>query len=262
MKQNTRDPSARDAAQALSLLERWDAQQTGFIRYRDMRFEAMCSIIERTCPDQKPRILDLACGPGSLIKRLISNFPEIEVVGTDKDPLLLEIASDVFRSDDRVTLLERDLDTPQWQEGIDGPFDAVVSTTALHWLEPEFLTRLYFDLAKLVRPGGVFMNGDHLKYDEVSQSIFREIAEKDDEDAQSATFGHGVENWEQWWEAAEAVPAYSDAASRRREVWDGKNNATPKVTVGYHLETLRSAGFSQVGTVWQYLDDYVIAAFR
>ena len=248
--------------QAQSLLKRWDAQQTGFIRHRDLRFEAMITVIRNICQNKKPRILDLACGPGSLVGLLLTAFPDIEIVGVDKDPLLIAIARDVYGDDDRVTLLEVDLDSPSWMDGISGEFDAVVSTTALHWLEPHILSRVYFEVADLIRPGGVFMNGDHLQYDENAQSIFGAIAKQDDQEAQSASFDHGVDNWDQWWEAAEAVSDYACAVSKRKVIWENKNTAKPKVTLGYHLETLRSAGFTQTGTVWQYLDDYVLAAFR
>ncbi|WP_366521110.1 class I SAM-dependent methyltransferase [Lapillicoccus sp.] len=43
-------------------------------------------------------------------------------------------------------------------------FDAVLSSTALHWLPAEALSGLYRDLAQLLRPGGVFLNADHLPY--------------------------------------------------------------------------------------------------
>jgi hypothetical protein len=41
---------------------------------------------------------------------------------------------------------------------------AVLSSTALHWLEPEPLTRRYRDLGRLLRPGGVFLSGDHMAF--------------------------------------------------------------------------------------------------
>lgn len=251
-----------DINQASAILARWDAQQTGFIRHREMRFEVMCTMIKHVCEGKKPRVLDLACGPGSLSQRLLNTFPDIEIVAVDKDPLLLEIGTEVFAEDDRIRFQEVDLDTPNWLDTVEGPFDAVVSTTALHWLEPEFLARVYFELAKLIRPGGVFMNGDHLLYDALSQPTFRAVAEQEAETMKRDTFGNGVEDWKQWWDAVEALPKYAKAVARRKNVWSGRNLTPPKVTVGYHLETLRSAGFSQTGVAWQCFDDYVVAAIR
>ena len=40
--------------------------------------------------------------------------------------------------------------------------DAAVSTTALHWLTQPALVALYAELAQLLRPGGLVLNGDHL----------------------------------------------------------------------------------------------------
>ncbi|MDN5915253.1 MAG: class I SAM-dependent methyltransferase [Pseudonocardia sp.] len=38
------------------------------------------------------RLLDLACGPGSLARRAVRRFPGAEVVGVDFDPVMLELA--------------------------------------------------------------------------------------------------------------------------------------------------------------------------
>ena len=152
-------------------------------------------------------------------------------------------------------------DEPSWNQALSGPFDAVVSSTALHWLHADVLSRLYFDLAAMIAPGGIFLNGDHFLYDDVAQPVLRGIARKDDEQTQNVAFERGVDTWDVWWEAAESHPPYADAAKERARRWNGKA-AAPKVTLGYHLQTLRSAGFREVGTVWQYLDDYVVCAIR
>ena len=38
-----------------------------------------------------------------------------------------------------------------------------VPATALHWLEPDALAALYRTLAARLRPGGVFVNADHMR---------------------------------------------------------------------------------------------------
>lgn len=250
----------KDGIDPHNLLARWDAQQTAFIKYRDLRFDAIVSTIARVS-QPKPRVLDIACGPGSLTRAVLAGIPDASVVAVDKDPILLEIARDVLGSDDRVDILDTDLDEPDWAKTIVGPFDAIVSSTALHWLRPEILSRLYLQFGELVREGGVFLNGDHLQYDETAQPTFRRIAKEDDEFNQKLAFDNGTDNWDDWWKVAEAYPPYAEAAIERKKRWEGKDPG-PKVTLGYHLETLRCAGFAEVGTVWQYLDDYVLCAVR
>lgn len=246
---------------AQALLESWDRQQTAFIRYRDQRFASIVSMVRRVC-GAAPRVLDLACGPGSMSRAVRDALPEARIVACDKDPLLLAIARDVFAGDEKMEILEIDLDDAGQVLALPGVFDAAMSSTALHWLHPPALAALYYALADKIRQGGVFMNGDHLYYDEIAQPSFRRIASEDDADQQETHFAAGVDTWEDWWAKATACARYAEAAAARETVWEGKNNPTPKVTLGYHLETLRSAGFAETGTIWQYLDDVVVCAIR
>lgn len=250
----TAHPSSSD------LLRRWDAQQTAYIRHRDQRFTVMVEAIARQC-GRAPRVLDLACGPGSLSAALLAHLPEARIVAVDKDPVLLAIAREIFAGQDNVSVLAADLDQLDWLSGIDGAFDAVVSSTALHWLAPQHLAQLYFALADRVVEGGLFLNADHLLYDEIAQPALRTLARQDDEANQQRAFGSGTDTWDQWWDAAQSRPDFAAAAKQREAVWLGKIPPA-KVTLGYHLETLRSAGFRQTGTIWQYLDDYVVCAVR
>ena len=258
----------RNRTDPKSLLLRWDAQQTGYIEFRAECFDAMARIVNRVGGDH-PRILDLACGPGSLSAAMLERNPKADIVAVDKDPVLLAIATDVFAHDDRVAVVEADLDDAAWTKAAlaggqnpNRPFDAVVSATALHWLRPPILARVYFELADMVREDGVFMNADHLYYDAVAQPRLRALSEQDEQDQQDRSFGKVAEDWDTWWAAAQARPEYAEAARRRAEIWEGKMSAVPKVTQGYHLETLRSAGFRETDIVWRYLNGMVVCGFR
>lgn len=251
----THEPSAQE------LLQRWDAQQTAFIKHRDQRFDIMVDTIRRLAPAQ-PRILDLACGPGSLSQALLTGLENCQVVAVDKDPVLLKLAQEMLPAEGKATVLDIDLNNIDWQHSeLQGPFDAIVSSTALHWLEPDSLSRLYFQLAQRLRPGGIFMNADHLYFDAHAQTTLHQLAKADDQANQDEAFGQGVDDWDQWWALAESRRDYRDAVEERRRRWANDTPPT-KVTLGYHLETLRSAGFKETGTIWQYLDDYVICAIR
>lgn len=254
---------ARDEARAL--IARWDAQQTGYIRHREARFDTIARVVAaRTAEVPAPRILDLAAGPGSLGADVLSAVPHGRLILLDKDPALLALARDAHALDDRVTVVAGDL-TGDWaaHPALAEPFDAVVSSTALHWLQPDALVRVYFQLADMIRPGGILLNGDHLLYDEISQPAMRAVAARDDETVQAETFAGGADSWEQWWDAVAASPRYASAFDARESAWgDELHVAPPKVTLGFHRETLRSAGFAETGTVWRYLDDHVVYGIR
>jgi trans-aconitate methyltransferase len=51
-------------------LERWDAQQSGYIPHREERFSAMFDALEILLPPDFVAV-DLGCGPGSLARRLL-----------------------------------------------------------------------------------------------------------------------------------------------------------------------------------------------
>jgi hypothetical protein len=76
---------------------------------------------------------------------------------------------------------------------------------------------------------------------------------------QQTTFAGDTDTWDEWWQAVADEPRYAEALARRSEVWGAElHEAPPKVTLGFHLESLASAGFAETGTVWQYLDDHVV----
>jgi trans-aconitate methyltransferase len=58
-----------------SWLARWDAQQTGYLPDREARFTVMFDTLEVLLPAGFTA-LDVACGPGSLSRRLVARFPE------------------------------------------------------------------------------------------------------------------------------------------------------------------------------------------
>ena len=124
-----------------------------------------------------PVILDLGCGPGSLGDRLAARLPGAEIVGLDYDPVLLSLARVLHVDDPDRSWIELDMRRHDWVEYLEGrQFDAVVSTTALHWLGAPNLMRVYQDLTKVLAPGGVFVNGDICSYDQTQPTLRRMAA--------------------------------------------------------------------------------------
>jgi trans-aconitate methyltransferase len=76
--------------------------------------------------------------------RLLDRFPAAAVVGVDADPLLLGLARSAYFDRSGLRIVGRDLRVDDWVTAVgEGGFDAVVSTTALHWLTPTELTAVY-----------------------------------------------------------------------------------------------------------------------
>ncbi len=202
-------------ADARTWIDRWDAQQQSFLPDREERFTALIDAVQECAGRADPLVLDLGCGPGSLATRLLRRIPEATVVAIDADPLLLALgraasngltgsggAAGALRFEDL------DLRVPGWTAalGLHRQADAAVSTTALHWLPPDALAAMYAEVATVLRPGGLMLNGDHLTEDKAAAPTLarlgRALNEREEQRRDSI-----AETWEAWWGAVTADPA-------------------------------------------------------
>jgi cyclopropane fatty-acyl-phospholipid synthase-like methyltransferase len=143
-------------------IERWDKMQERYIARRSERFDVMVQLVSNT--QSKVRyILDLGCGTGSLMLKMLKAFTSARVIGIDFDPTLLPLARKRLKShENRTLVILDDLRKSKWLKQIPKSVDAVVSATALHWMQLEELIKLYSKLAKIIKPGGIFLNADHV----------------------------------------------------------------------------------------------------
>jgi tRNA (cmo5U34)-methyltransferase len=105
------------------------------------------------------RVLDLGAGDGRLLALLKRDRPQLRGIALDFSDLMLDAARERFSGDDRVTLVQHDLDRPLPALG---RFDAVVSSMAIHHLQHERKRSLYREIFEILEPGGVFANFEHV----------------------------------------------------------------------------------------------------
>jgi tRNA (cmo5U34)-methyltransferase len=103
------------------------------------------------------RVLDLGCGDGRVADQLLEAFPGSTAVCGDRSPTMLDAARQRFagRPEARVEVVLLEDPLP-----VEGPFDAVVSSFAIHHVADARKASLYAECAALLRPGGVFANLD------------------------------------------------------------------------------------------------------
>lgn len=237
----------------------WDRQQEWYMPDREERFRVMLDMVEALV-GPAPRILDLACGTGSITDRVLLRFPEATSTGVDLDPALLAIARGHFAGDDRVAFVTADLKDPEWRAALPhATYDAVLTATALHWLHSEDLTVLYGQLAPLVRPGGAFMNADHMPDPATPRIAAAERAHRHARmDRDKAA---GVPDWRAWWDTAAADPVLADAVRRRFEIFgEHADGDTPSET--WHARALLDAGFAEARTVWRSPSDALVLGLK
>jgi SAM-dependent methyltransferase len=255
------DIASLPAAVAAAWVARWDAQQELYVDGRDDRFAVVVAAVEAV-GGPEPVVLDLGCGPGSLGARLRRSAPGAWVVGVDFDPVLLALAR---ATQPEAVFVDADLAQEGWvaETGLaPGGVDAVVSTTALHWLPVQALRQVIGTSAALLRPGGIWLDGDHLGHPGKTPELaalarrLREAAEA----AERRSLDR--EDWAQWWEAVRADPAFRALVAER----DGRHAARPPArsepAYDDYVQALAPAGFTEVGELWRRADDVVLAALR
>lgn len=241
---------------------RWEAQQESFNPLREARFSAMLDVLQARLPSRFTA-LDLGCGPGALSLRLLQRFPRAQCVAVDHDPVVLRVGEGAWGSfGGRLRWVDADLGRPGWADAL--PFrrcDAALSTTALHWLDARALPRFYRELARALRRGAVFLDGDRLPWGRDDPELAR-LAER----VRKVRF-RGVRldrewsAWKAWWDAAERDPELGKLFPERvrRHSQHPQHGDEP---LSAHLRGLRRAGFARADVVWRDLENAILLARR
>ncbi|QES48290.1 SAM-dependent methyltransferase [Streptomyces venezuelae] len=237
----------------------WDRQQEWYMPDREERFRVMLDMVEALA-GPAPRVLDLACGTGSITDRLLRRFPDSTSTGVDLDPALLTIAAGHFADDPRVTLVTADLKDRDWTAALPyDSYDAILTATALHWLHSDRLAVLYGQLAPLLRTGGVFMNADHMP-DPATPAI--NAAERVHRHAaMDRARAQGALDWAEWWALCAADPVLAEPTKRRYEIY-GEHADGDTPDEAWHIRTLREAGFREARTVWRSPSDALVLGLK
>lgn len=251
------------------LLREWDSIFLQTVDpTRSRRMEAILDVLGSRL-QQPIRVLDLGTGPGPLAERMLQRFPGGRVVGVDSDPVLLHVCQQALsRYGNRVSLVLADLKSESWSTGLPAEgFDAAVSSLALHWLDESELRSLYRELRRLLRPGGLLVNGDWLPSDRTKEaprdpaasSGGRQRAPK--EPASVAAFKLA---WKDWWSGLERDSSMRSAFRERKVRMPGpippRRTTGPRVpvTVESHKRGLRAAGFRGTAVTWRNHDFRVL----
>lgn len=239
--------------------------QARYIPSREERFRVMFDLVEGEV-GPAPRVLDIGCGPGSLSRRLLQRFPSARSVGVDYDPVLLRLGPACFPRPllARMTWVQADLRDPGWARALPpGRFDAVLSTTALHWLRPRVLARLYADLYGRLRPGGVLLNGDKAELGPGKPRLESATSDAMHRRQRSAAHSPGVApDWRGWWRSIATVPALRPALDLRRQRFETGTGHEHTVPAAGHVRALRVAGFREADVVWREFTNVVLMAVR
>jgi ubiquinone/menaquinone biosynthesis C-methylase UbiE len=111
------------------------------------------------------RVLDLGCGDGVLAAAIVQRLPQAEVVLADFSEPMLEAARMRFSAAGVAAhFVLADYGVPSWTEAVAGwsPYDAIVSGLSIHHQPDDRKRAVYGEIFRLLNPGGVFVNIEHV----------------------------------------------------------------------------------------------------
>ncbi len=114
-------------------------------------------------------VLDLGCGDGILGQVILDEFPEAQATFADfSEPMLEAAARRLVDYEDRAKIVQVDYGDSDWRLSIcdceigDCQFDVIVSGYSIHHQPDERKKELYAELFALLKPGGIFINIEHV----------------------------------------------------------------------------------------------------
>jgi SAM-dependent methyltransferase len=122
-------------------------------------------VMAKTIPYDKKlpiRILDVGAGYGALTQFLLGHFSNASAVCQDGSEEMAKLGKERMKQlNGRFDYVLCDFSQPGWSRKLTGPFEAVVSSIAIHNVRsPEIIERIYRDIFPLVKSGGCFINFD------------------------------------------------------------------------------------------------------
>ncbi len=136
----------------------------GAIPLAQEQIDVMLRLVE-ACGRPVRRVLDLGCGDGVLAGAILDRFPGAHAVLADFSEPMLDAAKKRFRGrDGSVHFAAADYSDAGWLALAQplGPFDAVVSGFSIHHQPDVRKQEVYAEIFRLLEPGGIFLNVEHV----------------------------------------------------------------------------------------------------
>ncbi|WP_306208291.1 class I SAM-dependent methyltransferase [Actinoplanes sp. RD1] len=242
--------------------ESWDRQQEGYLPDREQRFAAMLDAVEAVSAGGAPRVLDLAGGTGTISLRTLARFPEATTTVLDQDPVLLSLARSSLGGDSRAAVVSADLKSPRWAEALPHTeFDAVLTATALHWLPGERVAALYAEIASLLRPGGIFVNADHMP-DDALPGLTKLLTARADAERTARQATGAALDWASWWARVAGDEELAPLLPERERLYPDSTHTEWNPPASWHVRALRDGGFAEAGILWRGGTDAAVIGMR
>lgn len=151
----------------------WAERQDEREAEREKIFRSMAAIVSK---DRHAAVefLDLGAGYGALAQFLLNYFPNAKAVCQDGSDEMAKLGGKRMEPfNGRFKYVVCDFSKPGWSREIKGPFDAVVSSIAIHNVRSgEIIRSIYQEIFSLVKTGGCFLNFDRMTPSQKKQLLW------------------------------------------------------------------------------------------
>jgi tRNA (cmo5U34)-methyltransferase len=123
------------------------------------------------------RFLDLGAGAGAFAQLVMQAHPRSSGILVDfSEPMIAVAEQRLAPQNGRWKYARADLSTPEWLQVLpEGErYDAIVSGFCIHHLPDERKRALYEEGFALLRPGGIFLNWEHVAGGGLAEGMFEE----------------------------------------------------------------------------------------
>lgn len=207
----------------------------GFILERRRLLAIMKSFYSRFIKQKltsTPRVLDLGCGDGILSRELLNVDRRIDISLLDGSEEMLESAKKLIGAAVNAKYVKSTFQELIDGKNIDGEYDFVVSSLAIHHLTKDEKKQLFQRIYGILAVGGAFVNIDVITAEEELEAWYLEL-------------------WEEWISEREKLNPPSKSQRGISRTYKENHDNLPD-TLEYQLEALRSIGFNKVDSLYKY----------
>jgi SAM-dependent methyltransferase len=133
----------------------------------------------------RARVLELGAGPGLLAHRVLERCPNLETYTLmDFSAPMLALSRQRLAAFPAASFVLASFKSDDWMRRVDGPFDCVVSTQAVHELRHKrHAPRLYEQVYQLLAVPGLVLICDHTPLDDSPKSLALYMTEQEHQHA-------------------------------------------------------------------------------
>ncbi|HEY2919983.1 MAG TPA: class I SAM-dependent methyltransferase [Candidatus Binatia bacterium] len=161
---STMDPSWQETWGSREFVERWATKGGWQAPLREVQMAMVLRMIPHPI-DAPIRVLVIGAGYGALARAVLNDRPDATAVCLDASEAMLKLGNERNRDlEDRISFIQGSLEASDWLKSVEGTFDAVISSRALHHFTQNQRRRYLFkEVFDLVRTGGCFINADNVR---------------------------------------------------------------------------------------------------